>query len=585
MRFTRMFATVSIVVLAATTLPAQTRSSQRVSVVGVTNMSNQAGSAASAVGNETFTPPEVDAQFSKPQISGAMSPARVSSAHVPTPAGSSFASTSGDIFLGFNALSHRDQRLANNGNQFSLEPPDQGLAVGNGFVVEAVNDAVRVFSTSGAPLTGAVALSSFFGLAPEIVRSTPPVFGPEPVDPRVYYDASTQRFFLTSLILNQDPSTGALLPSAQIYIAVSQTADPTGNWTILTLDITNDGGAFAACPCFGDQPLMGADANGFYVSTNAFSLSTFGFSGANIYAMSKTALEAASAGAITAIRFGNLTEAGVPFAFSIQPATVPPGGAFAPDTEYFVSALDFTNTVDDRLVVWALTGTSTLNNTTPSLSLVNSVVNTESYGAPPNAQQMSGQFPLGTLLKNHEELLASNDDRLQQVVFANGMLWTALNTSARTLNGPVRTAAAWFILSPSVSGGAVSATVANQGYIAINDANQQNVLFPSVAVNSSGQGVVTFSIAGVNYLPSAAYAPIDVNGTGAIRIAGAGAFPDDGFTGYAQYGGFRVGRWGDYSAAVSDENGTIWMGNEYIPNAPRTLLANWGTFISAFTPQ
>ena len=131
----------------------------------------------------------------------------------------------------------------------------------------------------------------------------------------------------------------------------------------------------------------GADANGFYVSTNAFSLSTFRFSGANIYAFSKTALESASAGAITGVHFSNLTEAGMPFAFSIQPATVPPGGSFANKTEYFLSSLDFTNTVDNRLVIWALTGTDTLNTASPNLSLVNAVVDTQSYGVPPQAQQ------------------------------------------------------------------------------------------------------------------------------------------------------------------------------------------------------
>ena len=33
--------------------------------------------------------------------------------------------------------------------------------------------------------------------------------------------------------------------------------------------------------------------------------------------------------------------------------------------EYFVSALDFTNTVDNRLVIWALTGTDSLNSASP----------------------------------------------------------------------------------------------------------------------------------------------------------------------------------------------------------------------------
>jgi hypothetical protein len=587
MRLDRLIGPTLVVLCVTATMCAQNRSTRQLKVAGVTNLSAQPGSAPAEVGNEVFIGPEVDEQFTKPQITGSLSPARVSSAHVPTPRGSAFATIAGDVFSGFNALSHLDQRLSNNGNQFSLEPPDQGLAVGNGFVVEAVNDAVRVFDYTGTAKTGTVALSSFLGLPPEIDRTkTPVVFGPEPTDPRVYYDASTQRFFLTALVLNQKSDTGALITPVNVYIAVSATNDPTGNWTILNLDVTNDGGPFAACPCFGDQPLIGADANGFYVSTNAFSLSTFSFSGANIYAFSKTALEAASAGAITGVRFSNLTEAGMPFAFSIQPATVPPGGSFATNTEYFLSALDFNNTVDNRLVVWALTGTDTLNSATPSLSLVNAVVDTQSYGAPPQAQQKAGPFPLGTLLKDHEELVSSNDDRLQQVVFADGKLWSALNTSAKTQNGPVRTAAAWFILSPAVSGGTVSATVVNQGYIAINDASQQSVMYPSVGVNSSGKGVVAFSVVGVDFFPSAGYAPIDVNGTGAIRISGAGALPDDGFSGYAQFGASnRVGRWGDYSAAVSDENGTIWMGNEYIPNAPRTVNANWGTFIGSFAPQ
>ena len=582
-RLDRLIGATLVVLCVTATLYAQNSSTRQIRVAGVSNLSAQPGSAPSEVGNETFIGPEVDVQFTKPQITGAISPARVSSAHVPTPAGSALATTAGDAFFGFNAISHRDQRLSNNGNQFSLEPPDQGLAVGAGFVVEAVNDAVRVFSSAGTPLTGTVALSSFLGLPPEIDRTkTPAVFGPEPTDPKVYFDAPTQRFFLTTLVLGRDSSTGALVPPVSVYIAVSQTADPTGNWTILTLNVTNDGGAFAACPCFGDQPLIGADANGFYVSTNAFSLSTFNFSGANVYGFSKTALETASAGAISGVRFSNLTEAGMPFAFSIQPATVPPGGSFATNTEYFVSALDFNNTVDNRLVVWALTGTDHL----ATASLVNAVVNTQSYGAPPQAQQRPGPFPLGMLLKDHEELVSSNDDRMNQVVFANGKLWTALNTSAKTLNGPVRTAAAWFILSPAVNGGAVSASVVNQGYVAINGPSQQNVLYPSVAVNSSGKGVVAFSVVGLNFFPSAGYAPIDVNGTGAIRVSAPGAFPDDGFTGYAQFlSSNRVGRWGDYSAAVSDENGTIWMGNEYIPNAPRTTNANWGTFIGSFTPQ
>jgi hypothetical protein len=95
---------------------------------------------------------------------------------------------------------------------------------------------------------------------------------------------------------------------------------------------------------------------------------------------------------------------------------------------------------------------------------------------------------------------------------------------------------------------------------------------------------MSFSIAGTSMYPSVAYVPIDAKGTGAITIVAPGAGPDDGFSGYPILGGDRAGRWGDYSAAVADQDGTIWFANEYIPNAPRTSLANWGTFIGRVAP-
>jgi hypothetical protein len=49
----------------------------------------------------------------------------------------------------FEGLNFFDQRFANNGNQFSIEPPDQGLCVGNGFVLETINDVLQVYSTGG----------------------------------------------------------------------------------------------------------------------------------------------------------------------------------------------------------------------------------------------------------------------------------------------------------------------------------------------------------------------------------------------------------------------------------------------------
>jgi hypothetical protein len=115
--------------------------------------------------------------------------------------------------------------------------------------------------------------------------------------------------------------------------------------------------------------------------------------------------------------------------------------------------------------------------------------------------------------------------------------------------------------------------------------NQNDVLFPSIGVNSSGKGVMTFTVAGPDHYPSAGYARIDAtSGAGDVHVAMAGAGPDDSFGGYKAFGGSGTDRWGDYSAAVADESGNVWFACEYIPNDPRTVLANWGTFVGHVVP-
>ena len=531
----------------------------------------------------------------------------VPSAHIPTPSADSIASTNPNLLVGFNGISHRDQRRAGTGiytnTQFSLEPPDQGLCVGTSssgtFVLETVNTVLRVFTTSGTPLTVAQPLNQFFNVAPEVIRSSPPVFGPFTTDPKCYFDPGTGRFFLTAAEIDIVPSTGALGSKAHEFLAVSQSSDPTMSWNLFSLDVTDDGTngtpTHPSCPCFGDQPLIGADSNGFYISTNEFNLSPFGsaFNGAQIYAMSKFALAAGMLPTVVQFNTGTLPTPDVGgIWFSIQPATTPPGGTFAANTEFFLSSLDFFSTVDNRLAVWAVTNTNTLSSSSPTVTLSFAVINSEVYGQPPAAVQQDGPRPLGTIIipslggqTEKLEFLAGNDDRMNQVVFANGELWAGVNTVVQVTGDlPTTVGIAWFIVSPSVSSsGQVGGSVVNQGYVAAFNAN---VMFPSIGVNAAGRGVIAFTLVGEDFFPSAAYATLDAaNGVGAIHIAGVGQLPEDGFTGYHFFGSpDRVARWGDYSAAVADSSGNIWMSVEYIPNAPRTLFANWGTFVSQVSP-
>jgi hypothetical protein len=494
---------------------------------------------------------------------------------------------------GFIGLSHFDQRNAGTGaylnTQFSLEPPDQGLCAGNGFVVETINTAIRVYSaTTLAPLTGVMAINQFFKLTPEVIRPTPAmpaaVFGDFTSDPKCLYDADTGRFFLTVLQLDVNPANGAFTGPSSVLIAVSQTSDPTKGWNLFKLITTDDGthGTLSNpnCPCFGDQPLIGLNPDGFFITTNEFPTINNGFNGAQVYGMSKSNLVQANGSLpkVVHINAGSIPAPDGGIWYTLQPATPPPGASPGKgqlkNTEFFMSALDFNATLDNRIAVWSLFNTSALVSGNPAAVKLNfTIVATETYGQPPVARQKSGPGIF------QPQLLNTNDDRMNQVVYADGLLYSGVNTILGS-GLTQRAGIAYFIVAPSIQGHSVSASIAKQGYVSVTG---NDVLFPSIGVNKFGAGVMSFTLAGPDYWPSGAYAKVNsATGAGAITISIAGVAPEDGFTA-AQDGG--VARWGDYSAAYADENGVIWIGTECIPVlAPRTAAANWGTCISPVMP-
>lgn len=497
---------------------------------------------------------------------------------------------------GFNGISHFDQRIAGTGiytnTQFSLEPPDQGLAAGNGFILEIVNDALAVYSQhTHALLLGPTPANQFFKRSPEVIRSSPPVFGDFLSDPRAYFDRQTRRWFLTILEIDTNPKNGAFQKHSRVLLAVSQTSDPTGQFNLFSIDTTDDGTngtpSHPNCPCFGDQPLLGSNADGIFVSTNEFGLRR-GFNGAQIYALSKE--ELAEGESPTVVHLDNLPfPEGIPF--SIQPAVSRSRHSEHGDwddhdsrgVEFLVSVPNITLLFDNRLAVWSLSNTRSLKLDTPHLTLQHVIIPSETFGVPPDAEQKAGPLFLGGLLGDPEELIATNEQRMQQVQFVNGELWAALTTSVS--QGPncvtgfesdCKAGIAWFTIRPRADEDGLQAEVWKQGYISVQG---ENVFYPSVAIGEDGRGIIAFALSGHDFFPSTAFARVSHRGTGPVRIAANGVGPDDGFSGYIAPNIQGSGRWGDYSAAAVVDEGTIWFATEYIPGGPRTLLANWGTFI------
>jgi hypothetical protein len=333
------------------------------------------------------------------------------------------------------------------------------------------------------------------------------------------------------------------------------------------------------------------DDNGLYITTNEFPF-VGGFNGAQIYGVSKQKLAAAASDAssvLPPVAYINAGAIPVPPAdaavggiwYTVQPAVTPPNKPGNDGTsqklkgvQYFLSALEFAGIPDNRVAVWALTNTNSLQSV-PDLAIHLDVVTTNTaYISPPRStQKPSAATPA-------PRKIDGGDDRMQQVVMVDntlyGSLTTAIGTGATALSG-----VAYWGIKPSWPAGALKGAVRVEGMVSVENNFLQR---PSIALNHQGKGVIAFSLIGPDYYPSAAYVGFhkQQGAQGPVYIAGAGTDPDIGFSGA---GGGRQ-RWGDYSAGV-DEAGNVWVAAEYIPVAifpAPANLANWGTYVWRVKP-
>jgi hypothetical protein len=227
---------------------------------------------------------------------------------------------------------------------------------------------------------------------------------------------------------------------------------------------------------------------------------------------------------------------------------------------------------------------------TPLLDCINMGV--DCVGDPAPFEQ-EGPYPLD-----------GSDTRTLSSFYAGGILWSTLGTALQGSGGsdyseendfapdPVRQKVGllYFGLEPSWTGGTLTATVRQQGYLGVSGAN---LLYPSLAMATDTSGYIGATLVGRNRYPAAVYIKLTLGSNPSeVRVAADGVGPDDGFTGTFE-GDFRP-RWGDYGYAVPGSDGTIWLASEYIAQAcsfetflndstcghTRSFFANWTTRIS-----
>jgi hypothetical protein len=444
------------------------------------------------------------------------------------------AATTSSPLANFNGVSSRDSQFTNYEQTF--EPPDQGLCEGNGFVLEAVNSAYRIYRKTGQSLRGPFNINDLFNVGGKEFTS----------DPRCWFDPATKTWFATILFINASSTASSLL------IAVRHNPDPRGLWNEYSIDTTDLGGN--GCPCFGDQPRVGIDQTNLYVTADEFSILGPQFNGAEVWAIDKADLVAGVASP-RFVRFAHLTIDGQ-FTLAPQPAL----STGTPGAEYFLSSLDFNGTGDKRIGVWAMTNRGQVAaGGMPVLSSV--VISSEAYAIPPPAPQ-----------KGVTRTLDSGDDRMQQAAFAGGTVWGELTTAVQPAgDSSVRAGGAWFRVKPTLGpAGITGASIVRQGYI---DSAGQYVLYPAVQPDAAGNAAVVFTLTSTTRFASAAYAILKAGGSGfgPAVVAASGTGP------YAP----KATRWGDYSFAVPDDaSDSAWLATEYIPpksSQTTTGVRNWGT--------
>jgi hypothetical protein len=544
-----------------------TSSSETLQVIGSVNLAQAAATAGSPT-----TPTTGSSSHGKPRALPLGPPPNAGSTGKPVTRGS-YSIEKGNVAgaIGFDGINGAAQATVNGGvNVGDLEPPDQGTcagpdAGGNPITIEIINNAVSAYSTTGSQELGVTPNYALFDQPSTTFLS----------DPRCYYDASSGRWFFTEFVVG--------VPSTQ-FVAVSQTSDPLGNYTVFGIDTTDAGNSANDCPCYGDFDQLGADANGIYITTNEFNLTGSNYDGTVMYAVSKEGIEAAASGGpvpsvaryqISGDAFGT---GNYNAPYHLSPSTTPPGGTYAPNTEYLVES-NSNAPSDDRLIIYALTGTNVLaTGGIPALGAT--LMGSEPYSFPPNASQAPGPIPLGNALGvTTVQPIATDFNAVQETTYTAGTLYAELSTAAGSVTAP-NTAAAWFTIAPSVGPTGVSAQLVKQGYVA----SSQSFLYPDIVVDSSGNGYLVFSIAGAAQYPSPGYIAFHAHAgpTGPVHIAAAGTAPEDGFTCYLPefFPGTPAApcRWGDYSGGAVWA-GRIYMMAEYIPAIPRDTFTNWGTYI------
>ena len=426
-----------------------------------------------------------------------------------------------------------------------VDPPDGAIAVGPTHVVEAVNDTVRIWvktydvtgTLSGATVAVSAAdLNTFFGNHPNCYTAANDFFGLVS-DPSTDYDSAGDRFMLTMISFDQ------LFFTSSLCIAVSQTGDPTGFWTIYAFPIS----PFTSVLDF-PRGVFSGDGQLYVTGNLVLCCDANGepfFDHARAYAFRKGDLYAGINTNPQIVVVGNDPESGLP-ADSLTPAQ---GAGTA--GMYFVSA---SNPSDPPLAASTVTLWKWRDPFGANVFTQQGHVAVSSYTQPPNAPQPGTTF-----------LITTNDARNLTAYWFNNTVYAA-HAIGCTQGAATVACVQWYQLG-SLDG---PPALLQEGIVADSTNPIRYRYFPSLAVDKNARVALAYSYSSTAEYAGLAYTTLSASGplgSEAILKTGEGTFLST--------------RYGDYAGTALDPHDglTIWHAGEYAKNFGGST--EWGTWVSA----
>ncbi|MBK8254937.1 MAG: hypothetical protein IPK82_20055 [Polyangiaceae bacterium] len=410
-------------------------------------------------------------------------------------------------------------------NNTSIPPDTQG-AVGPNHVTTTLNTQIRIQNKSGGVIS-TFSLASFWSF----------LQNPDPFDPKIIFDPYSNRWIFVAC-------ADAKSATSSLLVAMSNTSDPTGVWTGYRIDADGQNLIWA------DFPSLGFNKKWVAVSVNLYTVANNAFSTSRLYLFDKSDMVAG-----IAVDYSYFQDA---------------NGAPSP-------AVELDSLVDDLYLLqrWSVNpGSLRLRRATgptnsPTIQLVG-------YANAPNSWATSGSGNADFAPQSGSaQKIQTNDDRLHNVVYRNGSLWTA-HTIFQPAAGPTRSSIQWWQL-------ATDASILQRGLI--DDPNSGKFYaFPSIAVNKNNDALIGYSRFSSSQYASANYA--FRSGSDPLNTVQADSTFQAGIAPYYKPSvSTNRNRWGDYSSTVVDptDDTTLWTIQE-AADLPAASYDRWFTAWAKVVP-